>query len=181
MTTLLAPVTPDVVAVLDDLRVALAAEHPDVRLVICEPDAVSEAVGRARADGPDVVLAGAAPFRLPRPSLAESALARSMERAAVLASLAPYMEPPTTGRLMMPDLSRTTRDRARDKASKTLRISFSPSLTDGGAAPSTWFTVHDPQAIPLEGIAESGFVATTQLALFSDSTSVNFEILLRPV
>lgn len=69
----------------------------------------------------------------------------------------------------------------RDKASKTLRISFSPSLTDGGAAPSTWFTVHDPQAIPLEGIAESGFVPTTQLALFSDSSSVNFEILLRPV
>jgi hypothetical protein len=68
----------------------------------------------------------------------------------------------------------------RDKASKTLRISWDPSLTQDGAAPSSYFTVADPVTITLDHSAASGFVPSTQLALFSSSASVNYELLFVP-
>jgi hypothetical protein len=68
----------------------------------------------------------------------------------------------------------------RDKASKSLRISFDGALTQDGTAPSTYFTVNDPILVALSPTAASGFPAPTQIALFSDSTSVNYELLFRP-
>ena len=68
----------------------------------------------------------------------------------------------------------------RDKASKALHISWDPSLTQGGAAPSTYFTVGEPVSITLDHSAASGFVSSTQLALFSSSASVNYELLFVP-
>jgi hypothetical protein len=66
----------------------------------------------------------------------------------------------------------------RDKASKALRISWDSTLTHGGAAPSTFFTVGEPLEITMDNAGESGLQPATQLALFSDSSSVNFEILV---
>ncbi len=51
------------------------------------------------------------------------------------------------------------------------------SLTN---APSTYFTVNDPTLVALSPTAASGFPAPTQIAFFSDSTSVNYELLFRP-
>jgi hypothetical protein len=65
----------------------------------------------------------------------------------------------------------------RDKASKALRISFDPTLTQGGAAPSMYMTIDNDISITLDKSALSGFTASSQLALFSDSASVNFELL----
>lgn len=82
MTTLLAPLTPDVAAVLDELRAALAAELPDVRLVTCEPaDAVLVAESlRARTERVFVI---GEPDRAPRLGSA-SALVRAAEAVVLL-------------------------------------------------------------------------------------------------
>lgn len=68
----------------------------------------------------------------------------------------------------------------RDKASKALRISFSPALTQDGAAPSTFFTVGEPITIKADSSSHSGFQPAHVLALFSDSASVNYELIFTP-
>jgi hypothetical protein len=68
----------------------------------------------------------------------------------------------------------------RDKASKALRISFDGALTQGGAAPSVFFTVGEPIVIKADSSAHSGFQPAHTLALFSDSASVNYELIFTP-
>ena len=68
----------------------------------------------------------------------------------------------------------------RDKASKALRISFAAALTQDGTAPSMYFTIGEPIAIKADSSAHSGFQGAHTLALFSDSASVNYEILFIP-
>ena len=68
----------------------------------------------------------------------------------------------------------------RDKASKALRISFASSLTQDGAAPALFFTIGDPIQIKADSSHHSGFQGAHTLALFSDSASVNYEILFIP-
>lgn len=68
----------------------------------------------------------------------------------------------------------------RDKASKALRISFSSALTQDGAAPSMFFTVGEPITIKADSSAHSGFQPAHTLALFSDSASVNYELIFTP-
>lgn len=68
----------------------------------------------------------------------------------------------------------------RDKASKALRISWDATLTQGGAAPATFLTIGDPLELTLDNAGESGLQPATQLALFSDSASVNFELAILP-
>jgi len=68
----------------------------------------------------------------------------------------------------------------RDKAAKALRMSFDPALTQDGNAPSVFFTVDSPLVLDLGPHAASGFPAVTQLALFSDSASVNYELIFSP-
>lgn len=77
----------------------------------------------------------------------------------------------------------------RDKASKSLRISFDSALTQGGAAPSVFFTIGEPQKIPLahtlrpypKPSVDGGFPRAGTLAVFSDSASVNYELLFVPM
>jgi hypothetical protein len=67
----------------------------------------------------------------------------------------------------------------RDKASKVLAFSFDPTLTDGGAAPATYFSVHDLTNMKCGRNRVSGFSGVTQVAVFAPShTSVNCEILI---
>ena len=68
----------------------------------------------------------------------------------------------------------------RDKASKALRVSFNSALTQDGAAPSLFFTITDSIQIKTDTSAHSGFQLSSTLALFSDSASVNYEILFIP-
>lgn len=68
----------------------------------------------------------------------------------------------------------------RDKASKNLRISFDTALVQDGTAPTTFFTVDDPALFDLGPAAASGFPGATQLVVFSDSASVNYELIFRP-
>jgi hypothetical protein len=68
----------------------------------------------------------------------------------------------------------------RDKASKSLRISFDAALVQDGTAPSVFFTVDTPLVLDLGPSAASGFPAVTQLVLFSDSASVNYELIFSP-
>jgi hypothetical protein len=67
----------------------------------------------------------------------------------------------------------------RDKASKGLAFSFDQTLTDGGAAPATYYSVSDPVHMKCSRNRISGFSGVTQVAVFAPShTSVNCEILL---
>jgi hypothetical protein len=67
----------------------------------------------------------------------------------------------------------------RDKASKGLAFSFDQTLTDGGAAPATYFSVSDPIHMKCSRNRISGFSGVTQVAVFAPShTSVNCEILI---
>lgn len=70
----------------------------------------------------------------------------------------------------------------RDKSTKSLRLSFATDLVQDGNAPAVFFTVDDPLLLDLGPgpAARIGFPAPTQLALFSDSASVNYELLFRP-
>jgi hypothetical protein len=68
----------------------------------------------------------------------------------------------------------------RDKASKALRISFDPSLTQDGAAPSMYFTIGEPLEIHLNHAATSGYQHAVTLALFSNSASTNYELMFMP-
>jgi hypothetical protein len=68
----------------------------------------------------------------------------------------------------------------RERLSKTLRMSFDPALVQDGTAPSVFFTVDSPLALELAPSAASGFSAVTQLVLFSDSASVNYELIFSP-
>lgn len=68
----------------------------------------------------------------------------------------------------------------RDKSSKALRVSFASTLTQDGAAPSEFFTVGEPLQIKADSSAHSGFQGAHTLALFSDSASVNYEIIFIP-
>lgn len=68
----------------------------------------------------------------------------------------------------------------RDKASKELRISFDPALTQGGAAPSMFFTIGEPLQIKADSAAHSGFQSASVLALFSPNTNTNYEIIFIP-
>jgi hypothetical protein len=68
----------------------------------------------------------------------------------------------------------------RDKSTKSLRLSFATDLVQDGNAPAVYFTVDDPVLLDLGPAARVGFPAPTQLALFSDSASVNYELLFRP-
>jgi len=69
----------------------------------------------------------------------------------------------------------------RDKASKALRMSYDSTLTQDGASPSMFFTVGEPVIIKADSSAHSGFQPAQKLALFSDSASVNYELLFLPV
>lgn len=69
----------------------------------------------------------------------------------------------------------------RDKASKTLRISFDATLTQDGAAPATYFTVGEPLSIPINHHSASGFQPSVTLALFSGSASTNYELIFVPM
>jgi hypothetical protein len=67
----------------------------------------------------------------------------------------------------------------REKATKNLAFSFDPTLTDGGAAPATYFSVHDPVHMKCGRNRISGFSGVTQVAVFSSShTNVQCEILI---
>lgn len=67
----------------------------------------------------------------------------------------------------------------RDKATKGLAYSFDQTLTDGGPAPATYFSVTDPLHIKCSLNRISGFQHVTKVAIFSVShTNVNCEILL---
>ena len=68
----------------------------------------------------------------------------------------------------------------RDKATKALRISFATDLVQDGNAPAVFFTIDDPILLDLGPASRVGFPAPTQLAIFSDSASVNYELLFRP-
>ena len=65
----------------------------------------------------------------------------------------------------------------RDKASKTLLISFDGLLVQDGAAPSLGFTISDPTHIATDAAAQSGFQPVTQIALWSGHASTNYELL----
>jgi len=69
----------------------------------------------------------------------------------------------------------------RDKASRELRVSFDPALTQDGAAPSMFFTCGEPLQIKADSSAHSGFQPASQLALFSPNASTNYEIIFIPV
>ena len=68
----------------------------------------------------------------------------------------------------------------RDKASRALRVSFDPTLTQGGASPAMFFSIGDPLIFPANHASASGFQPASTLALFSDSASVNYELLFVP-
>jgi hypothetical protein len=68
----------------------------------------------------------------------------------------------------------------RDKASKSLRFSFDGTLTQGGAAPAMYATVDTPHEYYMDGTGWSGLNVATQLAIFSDSASVNCELIFSP-
>lgn len=68
----------------------------------------------------------------------------------------------------------------RDKASKALRCSFASDLAQDGNAPTMYFSIGDPLELRLNHSAASGFQPATQIAFFSDSASVNFELIFRP-
>jgi len=65
----------------------------------------------------------------------------------------------------------------RDKASKSLRMSFDSTLTQGGTAPAMYMTLDNPHDIYIDGAGWSGFNGVYTIALFSDSASVNYELL----
>jgi hypothetical protein len=69
----------------------------------------------------------------------------------------------------------------RDKASKSLRISFDSTLVQDGAAPSMFFTVGEPLSIPINHHATSGFQPSVTLALFSAHASSNYELIFVPM
>lgn len=53
------------------------------------------------------------------------------------------------------------------------------TLTDGGAAPATYFVIDDPIVIKCGPNRRTGFAKVTQLAVFSPShTAVNADIML---
>lgn len=67
----------------------------------------------------------------------------------------------------------------REKATKGLAFSFDQTLTDGEAAPATYFSVSDPVHMKCSQNRISGFSSVTQVAVFAPShTSVNCEILI---
>lgn len=67
----------------------------------------------------------------------------------------------------------------RDKSSKQLAFSFDQTLTDGGAAPATYFSVDDPCCIKVGPNRRTGFAKITQVAVFSPAhTAVGAEIML---
>ena len=68
----------------------------------------------------------------------------------------------------------------RDKASKNLRMSFDTALVQDGNSPSVFFTIDTPIVLELGPAAASGFPAATQLVLFSDTASVNYELIFSP-
>ena len=68
----------------------------------------------------------------------------------------------------------------RDKASKSLRVSFDPTLTQDGAAPAMFFTVETPLQIKADSAAHSGFQSAHVLALFSAHANTNYEIIFTP-
>ena len=69
----------------------------------------------------------------------------------------------------------------RDKASRELRISFDPALTQGGAAPTMFFTIGEPLQIKADSSHHSGFQSASVVALFSPSASTNYELIFIPV
>ena len=67
----------------------------------------------------------------------------------------------------------------RDKATKDLAFSYDQTLTDGAAAPATYFSISDPIHIKCSRNRISGFSHVTQVAVFSPShTNVACEILI---
>jgi hypothetical protein len=67
----------------------------------------------------------------------------------------------------------------REKATKGLAFSFDQTLTDGGAAPATYFSVSDPIHMKCSRNRISGFANVAQVAVFAPShTSVDCEILI---
>ena len=67
----------------------------------------------------------------------------------------------------------------RDNATKGLAFSFDQTLTDGGAAPATYFSVADSVVMKCSRNRISGFSGVTQVAVFAPShTSVNCENLI---
>ena len=65
----------------------------------------------------------------------------------------------------------------RDKASRTLLVSFDGTLTQGSAAPAMGFSIAEPTHIATDAASGSGFQPISQLALWSGSASTTYELL----
>ena len=65
----------------------------------------------------------------------------------------------------------------RDKASKTLILSFDGTLTQDGVAPAMGFTISEPTHIATDAASGVGFQPITQMALWSGSASTTYELL----
>jgi hypothetical protein len=67
----------------------------------------------------------------------------------------------------------------RDKATKDLAFSYDQTITDGAAAPATYFSISDPIHIKCSRNRISGFANVDQVTIFSPShTNVACEILI---
>lgn len=69
----------------------------------------------------------------------------------------------------------------REKATKTIRVSFDPSLVQDGAAPAMYFTIEEPLQIKADSAAHSGFQPANRIAIFSAHISTEYEILFLPM
>jgi hypothetical protein len=65
----------------------------------------------------------------------------------------------------------------REKASKTLLLSFDGTLTQDGTAPSMGFSISEPTHIATDAASGVGFQPVTQMALWSGSASTTYELL----
>jgi hypothetical protein len=65
----------------------------------------------------------------------------------------------------------------REKAAKTLLLSFDGTLTQDGTAPSMGFSISEPTHIATDAASGVGFQPVTQMALWSGSASTTYELL----
>lgn len=67
----------------------------------------------------------------------------------------------------------------RDKASKTCRLSFDQTLTDGAAAPTEGWTIDNYLCYPLDGNGANGLTPITKLFIYSPAdANVTVEFML---
>lgn len=65
----------------------------------------------------------------------------------------------------------------RDKASKTLFVSFDGAVTQDGAAPAMGFSISEPTHIATDAASGVGFQPVTQMALWSIHSETTYELL----